>query len=125
MWLKPLMDVAGSIVGGVVETRKAKAEHKLTQIKAETEIKKKQIAGEIDWDVEAIKQADGSWKDEWLTLLFSIPLILAFCGDWGREVVFNGFEALKQAPDWYKYTLGLIVSASFGIRGATKFFGKK
>lgn len=125
MWLKPLMDVAGSIVGGVVETRKAKAEQKLTQIKAETEIKKKQIAGEIDWDVEAIKQADDSWKDEWLTLLFSIPLILAFCGDWGRDIVFAGFEALRQAPDWYKYTLGLIVSASFGIRGATKFFGKK
>ena len=41
------------------------------------------------------------------------------------KVYDNGFEALKQAPDWYKYTLGLIVSASFGIRGATKFFGKK
>jgi hypothetical protein len=28
-------------------------------------------------------------------------------------------------PDYYRYTLGAIVSASFGIRGATKFFGKK
>jgi len=28
-------------------------------------------------------------------------------------------------PDWYKYTLGVIVSASFGIKGATKFFCKK
>ena len=125
MLIKPLLGVASDAIGGYVETRKAKAEQKLTAIKAETEIKKKQIAGEMDWNLEAIKGSQDSWKDEWLTLLFSIPLILCFCGDWGRTIVFNGFEALSQAPDFYKYTLGVIVSASFGIRGATKFFGKK
>ena len=125
MLIKPLLGVAGDAIKGFVDTKKAKAEQKLTQIQAETEIKKKQIAGEIEWDVEAMKASKDSWKDEWLTLLFSIPLIFAFCGDWGRDIVFAGFEALEQAPDWYKYTLGLIVSASFSIRGATKFFGKK
>lgn len=123
--IKPLLGVAGDAIKGFVDTKKAKAEQKLTQIKAETEIKKKQISGEMEWDLEAIKGSQDSWKDEWLTLLFSIPLILCFCGDWGRTIVFNGFEALSQAPDFYKYTLGLIVSASFGIKGATKFFGKK
>jgi len=125
MLIKPLLGVAGDAIKGIVDTKKAKAEQKLTAIKAETELKKKQIAGEIEWDVEAIKGANDSFKDEWLTLLFSIPLILCFCGDWGRTIVFNGFEALNNAPDFYKVTLGLIVSASFGIRGATKFFGKK
>jgi len=123
--IKPLLGVIGDGIKGFVDTKKAKAEAKLTTIKAETELKKKQIAGEIEWNVEAIKASNDSWKDEWITLLFSIPLILAFCGDWGRTIVFSGFEALSQAPDWYKYTLGVIVSASFGIRGATKFFGKK
>jgi len=28
-------------------------------------------------------------------------------------------------PDWYQYTLGVIVAASFGVRSATKFFGRK
>jgi len=32
---------------------------------------------------------------------------------------------LSMTPDWYRYTLGIIVSASFGIKGATKMFGKK
>jgi len=122
--LKPLLGVAGDVVKGVVDTRKAKAEQKITEIKAKTSLMEKQIKGEVDWDLEAIKNTQGSWKDEWLVLLFSIPLILSFCGDWGRDIVFNGFQALSQAPDWYKYTLGVIVSASFGIKGATKFFKK-
>ena len=122
--LKPLLGVAGQVVKGVVDTRKAKAEQKITEIKAKTSLMEKQIKGEVDWDLEAIKNTQGSWKDEWLVLLFSIPLILSFCGDWGRDIVFNGFQALSQAPDWYKYTLGVIVSASFGIKGATKFFKK-
>tara|TARA_B100001059_G_C17783825_1_gene555879 strand:- start:183 stop:566 length:384 start_codon:yes stop_codon:yes gene_type:complete len=122
--IKPLLGVAGDVVKGVVDTRKAKVEQKVTEIKAKTSLMEKQIKGEVDWDLEAIKNTQDSWKDEWLVLLFSIPLILSFCGDWGRDIVFNGFQALSQAPDWYKYTLGVIVSASFGIKGATKFFKK-
>ena len=122
--IKPLLGVAGDVVKGVVDTRKAKAEQKVTEIKAKTELMQQQIKGEADWDLEAIKNTQGSWKDEWLVLLFSIPLILSFCGEWGRDIVFNGFQALSQTPDWYKYTLGVIVSASFGIKGATKFFKK-
>ena len=60
-----------------------------------------------------------------LTILFSVPLILAFCGEWGRQIVTDGFAALDTMPEYYRYTLGIIVSASFGTRAATKFFGKK
>ena len=97
-----------------------------TQIKlTEAEIKKKQLTGEIDWDIEAMKGTQNSWKDEWITLLFSIPLILAFCGDWGNDIVQLGFAALETMPAWYQYSLGGIVSASIGIRSVTKFFGAK
>ena len=122
--LKPLIGVASDVVGGIVATKKAKAEQKLTKIKAETELMTKQIAGEIDWDVEAIKSSKESWKDEYLTILFSIPLLLCFL-PFTVEYVERGFAALAMTPDWYKYTLGVIVSASFGIKGASKFIGKK
>jgi hypothetical protein len=52
-------------------------------------------------------------------------LILAFCGDWGRQIVTEGFTALEAMPSYYQYTLGTIVAASFGTRSAAKFFGKK
>ena len=124
MLIKPLLGVASDAIGGYMESKKAKAKQKLVKIEAETEIVKQQIKGEIDWDVEAIKGSKESWKDEYLTIIFSIPLLLCFL-PFTVEYVERGFAALAMTPDWYKYTLGVIVSASFGIKGATKFFGKK
>ncbi|BCV06819.1 MAG: hypothetical protein CM15mV144_130 [Caudoviricetes sp.] len=37
------------------ETRKAKAKQKLIKIESETALMEKRIAGEIEWDVEAVK----------------------------------------------------------------------
>ena len=124
MLIKPLLGVASDAIGGYMETKKAKAKQKLVKIEAETEIVKQQIKGEVDWDLEAIKGSKDSWKDEYLTILFRIPLLLCFL-PFTVEYVERGFAALAMTPDWYKYTLGVIVSASFGIKGATKFFGKK
>ena len=82
----------------------------------------KNARGEIDWDLKMADASANSWKDEWLTILFSVPLILAFCGDWGRQIVEDGFVALQALPEYYRYTWGIIVSASLGTRAATKFF---
>lgn len=122
--LQGLFGVASNAVEGFIETKKAKAKQKLVKIEAETSIMEKQIAGEIEWDVEAVKGSKESWKDEYLTILFSIPLLLCFL-PWTVEYVERGFAALAMTPDWYKYTLGIIVSASFGIKGASKMFGGK
>lgn len=56
-----------------------------------------------------------SWKDEWLTLLFSIPLVACFFPSLVDEVQ-NGFAVLETMPSWYQYTLSVIVAASFGVR---------
>ena len=87
-------------------------------------VAEKKATGEIDWDLEMAKGSQSSWKDEWLTILFSIPLILAFTPGM-EDIVRNGFQQLEQMPEWYQYSLGIIVAASFGVRSATKFFGKK
>ena len=42
--LKPLLSVAGSAVSGFIETKKAKAHAKLTEIKAVSALKEQQIA---------------------------------------------------------------------------------
>ena len=112
--------IVGSVVGLATSVIDSKTQIKLT----EAEIKKKQLTGEIDWDLAAIEATKNSWKDEWITLLFSIPLILAFCGDWGNDIVQAGFAALDTMPAWYQYSLGGIVSAYIGIRSVSKFFGK-
>jgi len=62
--LKPLLGVASQAVTGFVETKKAKAESKLVEIKAKTALREKQIAGEVSWEASAVDQMKGSWKDE-------------------------------------------------------------
>ena len=127
MWtalIGPIANIAGSWMDGKVEQTKAKAATNVAKAKAEAVIMEKKATGEIDWDLEMAKGSHSSWKDEWLAILFSIPLILAFIP--GMEgIVANGFQQLEQMPQWYQYSLGVIVAASFGVRSATKFFGKK
>ena len=108
-----------------MEKTKAESATKVAKAKAEATIMEKKATGEIDWDLTMAEGSKHSWKDEWLTILFSVPLVLAFCGEWGRDIVADGFTALNAMPEYYRYTLGIIVSASFGTRAATKFFGKK
>jgi len=120
----PIANLAGTWLEGKVEKTKAEAGAKVAKAKAEAVIMEKKATGEIDWDLKMADASAHSWKDEWLTILFSIPLILAFCGDWGRQIVEDGFVALQAMPEYYRYTLGIIVSASFGTRAATKFFKK-
>ena len=117
--------IIGQLLGAVGGLATTYLDGKVAVQKANAEIKVRQATGEIDWDIEAIKATQNSWKDEWITLLFSIPLILAFCGQWGNDIVHAGFVALEIMPDWYQYSLGGIVSASIGMRGVSKYFGKK
>ena len=120
----PIADLAGTWLEGKVEKTKAETGAKVARAKAEATIMEKKATGELDWDLEMAKGSQSSWKDEWLVILFSVPLILAFIP--GMEgVVANGFQQLEKMPQWYQYSLGVIVAASFGVRSATKFFGKK
>ena len=120
----PITNLAGTWLEGKVEKTKAETGAKVAKAKAEAIIMEKKATGEIDWDITMAEGSKHSWKDEWLTILFSIPLILAFIPGM-EEVVANGFQQLEQMPEWYQYSLGVIVAASFGVRIATKFFGKK
>ena len=120
----PITKLASTWLEGTVETKKAKTLAKVATAKAEATIMEKKATGEIDWDLEAIKGDQNSWKAEWLVILFSVPLILAFIPGM-EDVVSHGFQQLEQMPEWYQYSLGVIVAASFGVRSATKFFGKK
>ena len=122
--LGPVASIVKDAVGGYVETKKAKSVQKLTEIKAKTSMMEKQISGEIEYDIEAIKGGKDSLKDEWLVFLFSIPLILAFIP--GCEVIVErGFSALDNCPTWYKSAISAMISIVFGLRGAKQFMNKK
>ena len=125
--IKPLLGVAGDAVKGFVDTKKAKAELKVTEVRAATKLKQDQIAGKVAWEASAVDQMKGSWKDELILIVLLAPACLVFVPGM-TEHVERGFVALQQLPDYYKHLLYIACSASFGIKGASsavKFFGKK
>ena len=75
--------------------------------------------------LEMARASSSSWKDEWLVILFSIPLILAFIP--GMEgVVQNGFDQLNRMPEWYQYgpwELSLPLLLEFVQLQNGRFFG--
>ena len=121
----PIANIAGGWLQGKADVKAAEAKLKLTEAEAKAKIMLSKETSIADWERIMAQGSQNSWKDEWLTILFSIPLVLVFLGDTGRQVVDDGFAALETMPDWYQYTLGVIVAASFGVRSATKFFGRK
>jgi len=119
MLLKPLMGVAGDAVKGFVDTKKAKAELAVTEIKAKTKLKEDQIAGKVAWEKSAVDQMQNSWKDEFWTLIFGAILLGCFL-PFTQEYVEKGFKFLDEStPSWFSTCLILCISASFGIKGAS------
>ena len=121
----PITELAGGWLKGKADAQAAAANLKLVEAEAKATIMKSAATSEAEWEKIMAQGSQSSWKDEWLTILFSVPLVLCFTGEWGRQTVSDGFAALESMPEWYQYTLGVIVAASFGVRSATKFFGGK
>ena len=125
--IKPLLGVAGQAVSGFIETKKLKAEQKLTKIKADTKLMEDQIAGKVKWEASAVEQMKGSWKDELILICLLAPAVAVFFPGMTDHIE-KGFLALHALPDYYKHLLYIACSASFGIKGAQGaigFFKKK
>ena len=129
MWhllAKPLLGVVADGVKGFVDTKKAKAEQKLTKIKAETKLMEDQIKGKVAWEQSAVDQMQGSWKDEVALIVLLLPAVLVFTPL--QDHVHKGFIALQDLPSYYHNLLYIAISASFGIKagaGAMSLFKKK
>ena len=118
----PIANMVTDAVKGFVETKKAKADLKLTEIKAQKTLKEQQIAGKISWEATAVDQMKGSWKDELILICLLVPAVAVFIPGWTPHIK-AGFEALHSLPDYYRHLLYIACSASFGIKGAKGAMG--
>jgi hypothetical protein len=119
MW--GMLTAVFSPLGQVVSTW-IEGKTKIQEAKIEREVKA--LTSEADWDAVQAEASKSSWKDEWLTILISIPLIMAFVP--GMEgVLETGFALLDKCPDWYQYLVGVVFAASFGIKKVTDIFARK
>lgn len=103
--ITPIAGLAGSYIEGKTAVQKAKAQ---TQMKIAT--------GEIDWEAQAIKASDNSWKDELWTIVFAGLLVANFVPQL-QDVMAIGYENLATTPEFIQWGMYGSIAASFGIRG--------
>ncbi len=101
-------------IGGWVATY-FQGRQKITQKKVEGKIERIQR-----WEDRMAEGSMSSWKDEYWTIILSIPMILCFFPSMVVHIK-AGFAALASMPDWYQNMLMLSIGASFGYRGFEKF----
>lgn len=136
----PIIGLIGAAISGLTEIGKSYFERKKVESEGKVRIAEARVAGEIKralsvtegdaaYDLEAAEQMESSWKDEWLTIMLSIPAIVCFIPG-GAKYVAAGFAALKDTPEWYQWAfLGMII-ASFGLKSIVRpllarWFGTK
>ena len=120
--ISAVAQVATTWVTGKAEAARIRSEAKLATTRAKAVVMEKVATGELEWNQAMAEASTTSWKDEWLTILVSIPLVLAFTGH--EEVVMRGFTALEAMPDFYKTAVGVVFAASFGIQSIKNMMKK-
>lgn len=107
--MNPWSLVTGAIstlFGSWVDLKKAKVD-------AEKAYLMKQAESEADWDLEAIRQAQFSWKDELITVIWFAPLVVAW---FYQEEALEWVSFVGELPVWYQIGMFGIMAASFGLR---------
>ena len=118
----PVLDLITGGVGivkGLIDNKKAKQEKQL-----EIDLKRMDRQAELDmanqtatteYDIEALKQTQTSWRDEYLTVLLSAPVIGSFIPV-VQEYVVRGWDYLAKAPAWFQVSWIGVIAATFGLR---------
>lgn len=99
---------------GEIELAKAK-------LSAELELAKAGQMADANWEVESIRNS--GWKDEWFTILLSIPMVLCFIPGFDMTVL-RGFAAIEQTPRWYQVAFLAVVGSAIGVRILTRWFDR-
>jgi len=121
-----LTEGAKLLFGGVSDHFKNKREIKSAEHGAKIRRIDKDQDHEQKWDVTMAQGSKDSWKDEFWTIVLSVPAILAFIPIPEVQLaVATGWSVLAGMPDWYRYALGVAISAAFGFRKLTSMIGGK
>ena len=83
----------------------------------------KMAKGELEYKAKIIESNDNGWKDDFVLVLVSLPILLlgwsVFSDDPTiRDRIDLFFEYFKNLPYWYQAIFIVVVSAIYGLKGA-------
>ena len=116
--------IKNPVVDLVINKTTSAISHKLEKDKI---IKAKEIEAARDVDVAEIgvrlaqvKQQENSWKDEWITVVFTLVFVAHFVGPI-QPFMERGWQILGSANDYYWIIILTIVGGAFGVTTLKKF----
>lgn len=128
----PVIEVAKFLYGEVTgwlerrdQLRDAATKSKLAEMEAKTQLAAYRVASEVEWDLTWAGQAQTSWKDEYILILWSIPTIIMIpclfippARDYAMETIQFLQTINPDIMSWYLGGWGIIFAATFGFKGA-------
>jgi uncharacterized ion transporter superfamily protein YfcC len=102
---------------------KKKQETRMRLADAQAVHAEKMATGELEYKAKVIESNDNGWKDEFVLILVSLPILLLvwsiFSDDPEIRIKLDlFFEYFKQLPYWYQAIFIGVVSAIYGLKGA-------
>lgn len=99
----------------------------LAKATAEAELAAYKVKADVEWDLAWAGQAQSSWKDEAVLILWTVPLLItypALVWDGARDHLIETLQFFQMiSPDILTYYLAgwsIIFAATFGIKGAAQ-----
>ncbi|WP_199453484.1 hypothetical protein [Marinobacter sp. bablab_jr008] len=108
--------IIGDLIGLGSEWLKGKQKQAQAKAEAQAQVLVNSANDRGEWEKLQAQASAHSWKDEYWTIVLSVPAIMCFFPE-GVDVAKAGFAALDTMPEYYRYFLGVAITASFGIKG--------
>lgn len=112
MLISPVSQLVQTVLQGRIKKQAAKDERAVVK-----------IHNEHSWDIVQAENSRDSWKDEFLTLVIALPLIMAFIPPLAPYVA-TGFAVIAETPLWYQGLVGTVFAAAFGQRQVSRILTK-
>ena len=118
--MNPILSIFKPIAGLGKSWIEGRQKLQVARVEAEVLRMMRQAEAEAEWDLEALRQMQFSWKDEYILLLITAPIWYAM----GASAFFphrvphveRFFAILDTFPEWWNLSFMGIVAASFGLR---------
>ena len=123
MWLS----IASKLVPGIIKTGMSIASNRrrTKELESVAEMKhaERMATGEIEYQKAVIQNNQQGWKDEFVLLLVSAPVVILIWSIFSDDPEIRAkldlfFEYFKNLPYWYQAIFIGIVSAIYGLKGA-------
>ena len=130
MWL----NIAAKLVPGIIKTGMSIASNRrrTKELESVAEMKhaERMASGELEYKKAVIANNNQGWKDEFVLILVSAPVILLIWSVFSDDPEIQAklhmfFEQFNNLPFWYQTLFVGVVASIYGLKGAEIFKGKK